>query len=248
MRSLWTKASREPQDVAGLGPSRSEPQDVAGLGRPHCEPQDVPGLGPRRPRGANVKSPRRAKFKSPRRAEVQEGKIDGWLITLAVAVVLALVLLALAEGTFVTATARVSWANEIRAVDDAVAAGNVGAAARALASAYGAALRSGGWEGLLAVGDATLRLGAMSGARRAAEPDARRAYLTAMYRARRAGSLAGVLRACTAFDTMGEGSLVVQCLNMAQQVARTPEEAARVASFSRRFDDPTMARIDGWQP
>jgi hypothetical protein len=235
MRSLWTKASREPQDVASLGGAHSEPQDVA-------------GLGPRRPRRANFKSPRRADFKSPRRPEVGEGKIDGWLIALVVAVMIALVLLALAEGTAVASSATASWADQIRAVDDAIAAGNVRAAARALASAYGAALRSGGWDGLLAVGDATLRLGTMSGARRAAEPDARRAYLTAMYRARQAGSLAGVLRTCTAFDTMGEAPLVVQCLGAAQQVARTPEEAARVASFSRRFDDPSMARIDGWQP
>ncbi|MBI1847881.1 MAG: hypothetical protein HY294_10605 [Candidatus Rokubacteria bacterium] len=171
--------------------------------------------------------------------------IDGWLITLVLAVAIALALLALAEAAAIAAPARLSWVEHVRAADEAIAAGDITTAVRAVSSAYGAALQSGGWEGLLAVGDATLRVGAASKSSRAAEPQARQTYLTAMFRARQAGSLDGVLRACRAFDRLGDGSVVLQCVKIARQIARRPDEVARVAAFNRGRDDAALARVEG---
>src|SRR5262245_23508307 len=49
------------------------------------------------------------------------------------------------------------WAEAIRVVDEALAAGDVNVAGRAWSEAYNAAQRSRRWEGLLAAGDALVR-------------------------------------------------------------------------------------------
>src|SRR5215510_6837357 len=87
----------------------------------------------------------------------------------------------------------------IRAMDEALAKGDLRTALRAREDARLAALGSPGWEGLVLLGDATLRLGLNSGLRSAMEPAARRAYLFALYRARRQESIEGVVRVTEAF-------------------------------------------------
>ncbi len=117
-------------------------------------------------------------------------------------------------------TARVEalWRAEVQAVDAALAGGDVGGAIRAWHDAYGAAVASRGWEGMLAVGDAFVRIGAASGAPAASRPNARRAYLLALVRARRAGSTAGVGRTAEAFEALGDAAVAAQCRRLVAEL------------------------------
>ena len=96
-----------------------------------------------------------------------------------------------------------------------------------------AALGSRSWEGFLAVGDAALRLGDAAGERRAMEPEARRAYLSALAYARAQRSLDGVLRATEAFARLGDRDMVEQGIRMARDLAGADDDAqARVATLA----------------
>src|SRR5713226_8127883 len=55
------------------------------------------------------------------------------------------------------------WKEHVVAIDRALAQHDVSAAVGAWHDAYGAALASRGWEGMIAVGDAFLRIGAEAG-------------------------------------------------------------------------------------
>ena len=96
------------------------------------------------------------------------------------------------------------WVDAIRAMDEALAKGDVRGALSAREDARLAALSSDGWEGLVLVGDATLRLAQNSGLRVAMEPAARRAYVFALDRARRQESLEGVVRVTEALVALGD--------------------------------------------
>lgn len=112
------------------------------------------------------------------------------------------------------------WAAEIQAMDAALARGDdVAAAQAAWREAYAAAHAGRGWPGMMAVGDAALRLG-RSTDMGVAESRARRVYLTALFRARRHGSLDGVLAAGEAFGRLGDREVVQQALAMATDMAR----------------------------
>jgi len=88
-------------------------------------------------------------------------------------------------------------------MDGALARGDFSTATTARHRADLAALASTSWEGFLAVGDGALRLGEARGARSADEPEARRAYLSALIQARNARSLEGTLRVTDAFARLG---------------------------------------------
>lgn len=111
------------------------------------------------------------------------------------------------------------WAAHIHAVDDALAKGNVAAAARAWRQAYIVALGSRRWEGLVEVARADLRLGAASGSRRESERRARALYLSALFRARQEGSVDGVLRAAEGFAALGDREVVEQSIRLAERLA-----------------------------
>ena len=110
------------------------------------------------------------------------------------------------------------WAVHLATVDAALAAGDVPAALSAWHEAYGAALASRRWEGFADVGDAYLRIGHASSAPARAVPRARDLYLSALFRARDAGSLDGVLRIATAFAALGDHDVTVQALRMARRL------------------------------
>jgi hypothetical protein len=99
---------------------------------------------------------------------------------------------------------RVDWAARIAEMDRALARGETTAATAAWREAYVAAHLSRGWPGMLAVGDAALRAGRATGTPEIFEPRARRAYLTALLRARRQASREGVLAAGEAFGRLGD--------------------------------------------
>jgi len=137
------------------------------------------------------------------------------------------------------------WTVHLRGVDEALAQKNVSAAEQAWHNAYGAALGSRRWEGLIEVGDAYLRIGEVAKGRKAAEARARRCYLAALFRARNEGSLDGVLRAAEAFAALGDREVVEQGIRMAERLAgRTREALAleQVRVFKARVAGlPSMA-------
>jgi hypothetical protein len=120
------------------------------------------------------------------------------------------------------------WKVFIAEVDRAVAAGDRSAAAYLWRDAYAVALGTRGWEPLLEAGDAALRVGALSPERGADVRNARDAYMAALLRARRAGSVEGTQHVAEAFARLGD-----------------PETARLVRAMSDRYAAASAAR---WQP
>jgi hypothetical protein len=130
------------------------------------------------------------------------------------------------------------WRVELARVDEALRERNVSAAARAWHEAHRAAIGSRRWDAMVDVGQAYLRIGDRAGARPAAEPKARQAYLIALFRARQAGSVDGILRVADAFAGLGDMDIVERSIRMAERLAtRTPDDSARqkVRRFAEQF-------------
>jgi hypothetical protein len=111
------------------------------------------------------------------------------------------------------------WRAHIGTIDQALARHDVSAAAGAWHDAYGAALASRGWEGMLAVGDAFLRIGAEAGTVSGARANARQAYLNALIRAHRDGSREGLRRTAAAFEALGDHAVATHCRRAADALA-----------------------------
>ena len=126
-----------------------------------------------------------------------------------------------------------SWKAHLARVDAALAVSDTSAAIQAWRDAYGAARGGRGWEGMLAVGDAALRIGHATGDRRGFEPRARQSYLDALFRARQQGSFDGVVRTTEAFARLGDGAVVEGGLRIADALAGLNHEArARVQALA----------------
>lgn len=137
-----------------------------------------------------------------------------------------------------------AWQPHLRRVDEALGLKDIRAAERALREAYVAAVARRQWEGLVEVGDATLRIGEASGSRRAAVAGARRAYMAALLGARQQRSVAGALRAREAFAALGDRAVAAEALRVAEAVAtRTGDAAAlaRIRELSAREADRVLA-------
>jgi len=133
------------------------------------------------------------------------------------------------------------WTPAIRAIDEALAVGDVNTAVRIWPEAYNAALRGRRWEGFLAVGDARVRIDQAAGPRKATAAKARESYLAALFRARQEGSLEGVLQAAEAFDLLGDSEVATEALRIAEAVAgRNPSSAvlARLAALREAWSAP----------
>jgi hypothetical protein len=149
-----------------------------------------------------------------------------------------------------------TWTSPLSQAYAALERGDAGAAMSAWHEAHAAALRSGRWEGMLAVGDASRRLAETGGDRGDGLARARQAYLTALFRARREHSLDGLLRAAVAFGELGDRDVLAQALRLAeQQAGRDPLSRARVRTVADRWmsspfeaehRDPTLS--GGHQP
>jgi hypothetical protein len=130
----------------------------------------------------------------------------------------------------------VPWQSSLREMDRALARGDIRSAATAREDAYRAAFMSRRWEALLAAGDATLQLGEAVHSRRAAEAEARRCYLSALFRARAARSLDGVLRVTEAFVRLGDREVVQLGIRIAYDLAGEDEVAQeRVRVVAQRW-------------
>ena len=140
------------------------------------------------------------------------------------------------------------WIAHIEAMDAALGRGDVGVAVRARHSAHLAALESRRWEGMADVGDASLRLAELPDARGAMVAEARRAYLSALLRARQQRSLDGVLHAAEAFAALGERDAARQALVMASAMSAgsgRAELAERMRTLRERLEGRVPAASGG---
>lgn len=118
------------------------------------------------------------------------------------------------------------WKAHVETIDQALARHDVSAAVGAWHDAYGAALASRGWEGMLAVGDAFLRIGTETGTVSGSRSNARQAYLNALVRARRDGSIEGMRRTAAAFAALGDHVVAAQCRRVADELAAVNRNGA----------------------
>ena len=140
------------------------------------------------------------------------------------------------------------WTAHLDAMDTAIAANNASAAVLSWRHAYAAALDQPGWRGLVDVAGAALRIGSIPGFKKAAESRARESYWTALFRARRQGSLNGVLDTAEAFGALGDRVMVEQCVRIAERLAvltGDAEAAERVrglaADLAQRYVEVDVA-------
>jgi len=111
------------------------------------------------------------------------------------------------------------WTTHIAAMDRAIAENNVTAAVRAWRQAYLLAVNDMGWDGLIDVASACRRIGAIPGFAKTSDDRARETYWLALFRARRQGSLEGVLQSAEAFGALGDRAMVEQCIRVAERLA-----------------------------
>jgi hypothetical protein len=138
-----------------------------------------------------------------------------------------------------------SWRDHVRAVDRALGKRDVEGAQQAWENAHLAAVESLSWEGLLAAGEACLRIGGAIGARVTAEPAARRAYFAALYRACRENSFEGILRTAEAFANLGDREVVEECVGLVELQVDGEQRRRRVAAIIGRLGGmPMGSRID----
>jgi len=113
---------------------------------------------------------------------------------------------------------------------------------RAMNEAYRAALGTRTWEGMLAVGEASLRLGRAAHQGSTPRAEARRAYLTALFRARGERSLPGVLRTGEAFAALGDRDAVAQSIHIAESLPAYATDPRAVEPLRGQLDRLTERR------
>lgn len=126
------------------------------------------------------------------------------------------------------------WRAYVDVVGKELERGHVDVAVRVWHDAYGAALASGSWESMIAVGDAFMAIGRASGSARGAQMNARQAYLSALIRARRDRSVDGVIRSAEAFRGLDDRAVGEQCLHIAAQLAGGDEQAQQKVREARQ--------------
>jgi hypothetical protein len=143
------------------------------------------------------------------------------------------------------------WTTHIAVMDRAVAEGNVTAAVRAWRQAYLLAVNDMGWHGLIDVASACRRIGAIPGFAKTSDDRARETYWLALFRARRQGSLEGVLQSAEAFGALGDRAMVEQCIRVAERLAALNSDGAAparvralAASLMQRYVDAGIRRAD----
>lgn len=131
-----------------------------------------------------------------------------------------------------------SWGEFVERVDQALAARDTNRAEVAAHNAYATALGRQAWPGLVASGDAYLRIGEVTGIRTVARAKARHAYLSAFFRARSQASVEGVVRSADAFAALGDRQVAAQCLKTAERLANASHDGRsreRVAALAERM-------------
>ena len=136
-----------------------------------------------------------------------------------------------------------AWGPSLQAMRTALESGDVRTANTAWLRAYGEAQRARSWEAFLAVGEASLALGTAPGSPIDARARARQLFLAALFRARDAQSLDGVLAASSAFAVLGDHEIVEQGIRMGRRLAGTDAVALdRVERFEEAMTVTFLAR------
>jgi hypothetical protein len=138
-----------------------------------------------------------------------------------------------------------TWGTHLEAVDAALARRDVSAAERAWRDAHGAAVRTRTWRPLLEVGDAALRIGALTHHRAPYQAKARELYLAALTRAQAERSAAGVLHVAASFDALGDRTVAQQSVRIAEGLAGARDrEAGRRAMTDQMVDVRSTVPIE----
>jgi hypothetical protein len=136
-----------------------------------------------------------------------------------------------------------AWVSHLQRMEEALARQDVRGAIRPCNEAYSAAVKSEGWEGLAAVGEAYLRLAERAGddqrtARALPTPIvARRIFEGVLSRAQGQGSVEGVLHAAAGFRALGDLGAAERCVHMAWHL-----------EWSRRAPGPEMPQCETCVP
>jgi hypothetical protein len=168
-----------------------------------------------------------------------------FLIVMAVLAIVFAVLEAFADHPQAPNTPAAPWVSHLNRVDEALRRNTMTVAVHAWHAAYATALGSRRWEGMLAVGDAALRIGDATRTQMAARARAHEAYLMALFRAREAKSVEGLLHVAEALATVGDTALALHALRIAEPfVAANPRgsSAHRTILLRDRLGEPSTAR------
>ena len=111
-----------------------------------------------------------------------------------------------------------TWKAHLERVETLLDSGDRDLAVRTWRDAWIAALSTRDWQPVIVVGDAALRVGEPMPPW-SARASARHAYQVALFRARAAGSLDGMLRAAEAFEALGDAEVAREARRMAAAVA-----------------------------
>lgn len=160
-------------------------------------------------------------------------------VAIIVPVVLAIFAVAFARGS----AQHAGPGSALTEIEAALDRGDHGAAVAAWHDAYGAALAARSWQGLLAVGDASLRIGGATATRPASIATARQLYLHAFFRARAHHSVSGMVDTAERFAALGDREVAAQCLAAARRVVTQDTAAiARLDAATSRLAAATAAR------
>jgi len=106
----------------------------------------------------------------------------------------------------------------LAAMDAALGRMDLGQARHEWREAYGLALRGRRWDAMAAVGDAAVRADALArgplGHPTGFQPEARQAYLRALFQAHREGSREGVTRIADSFAVLGDADVAAHVRGM----------------------------------
>jgi hypothetical protein len=147
----------------------------------------------------------------------------------------------LVGGTRLQPVERGAWSEQLQAANHAIAERNIATADRELQSAYLAALGSRRWEGMIAYGDAAARVAEIASVRPPWVEKAHQAYLIALFRARDAGSVDGVLRAAEGFHRLHDRDVADLALRVAERMTRVKGETKRLVELAARLDESRVA-------
>ena len=125
----------------------------------------------------------------------------------------------LARVAFVQPESAPAWVRRIALVDEALGRSDVSRAIYEWREAYGAVLRNGGSEGLIAVGDRAIRIAERAGGSAYFRREASEAYVHAALRARAERSRDTILGIAERFERLGDMERAGQVRRIAASVS-----------------------------
>jgi hypothetical protein len=115
---------------------------------------------------------------------------------------------------------RPAWEREVGRVRQAVEARDLSQAAHRWADAYGLAVRMRRWEPMAATGDLAAELSRQDPVGAAFRESARRAYWSALFRARAERSAEGAMLIAASLRDLGDAELAVQAQRIGEELTR----------------------------